>query len=357
MDARTNSRTEAATGSGSPDAAAPPPARPRSGPKPTAYVLAVIIAAIVAATAWFLALPPPLLIQGVADSTRIDLAARVDGRVKKILVQRGQDLAADAVLVEIDNPELVARLAEAQAAKRVADAQLARFYAGTRSEQIAARKAEMERAAASVALAQATHDRIQPLAASQFASQQRLDEATANLSVAQRTYDQAKLAYQEAVAGFMREEVVVAEAKVAQADAAVQSLKALVDQLVVTAPAPTQVYEFHIEQGEVVSPGVPLFALVDMADIWIRFDLREDLARGLKVGDRLEVQIPALGDRKVVTEVRLIASKGEYADWRATRATGDFDLRTFAIRAYPVEKLAGLRPGMSAYADWPGAKK
>src|SRR5262249_4797487 len=157
--------------------------------------------------------------------------------------------------------------------------------------------------------------------------------------------------------GFIREEVLIAEAKVVRADAAVQSLKALVDQLVVSAPAPTQVYEFHIEQGEVVSPGVPLFALVDMGDIWVRFDLREDLARGLKLGDKLEVRIPALSNRKVLTEVRLIASKGEYADWRATRATGDFDLRTFAIRAYPVEKVEGLRPGMSAYADWAEAKK
>jgi HlyD family secretion protein len=354
MDAEIVGATEGEKGSG--PAAAPSPPRPHRS-KATAVVLAVIVAAIVAATGWYLALPPPLLIQGVADSTRIDLAARVDGRVKRIAVRRGQDVAADAVLVEIDNPELVARLAEAQAAKRVADAELARFYAGTRSEEIAARKAEMERAGASVALAQSTHDRVQPLAASQFASQQRLDEATANLRVAQRTFDQAKLAYQEAVAGFMHEEVLVAEAKVARADAAAQSLKALVDQLIVTAPAATQVYEFHIEQGEVVSPGVPLFSLVDMDDIWIRFDLREDLARGLKVGDKLEVRLPALSDRTVLTEVRLIASKGEYADWRATRATGDFDLRTFAIRAYPVEKIAGLRPGMSAYADWPGAKK
>ena len=106
-----------------------------------------------------------------------------------------------------------------------------------------------------------------------------------------------------------------------------------------------------------VSPGVPLLSLVDLNDVWLRFDLREDLVRDLKVGDTIAVRIPALGDRKVLAEVRLIAAKGEYADWRATRATGDFDLRTFAIRAYPTEKIAGLRPGMSAYADWPSAKQ
>ena len=64
------------------------------------------------------------------------------------------------------------------------------------------------------------------------------------------------------------------------------------------------------------------------------------------------MRVPALGDRGVTVEVKLIATKGEYASWRATRATGDFDLRTFSIRAYPVTPVPELRPGMSAYLDW-----
>ena len=86
--------------------------------------------------------------------------------------------------------------------------------------------------------------------------------------------------------------------------------------------------------------------------MWIHFDLREDLVKTLKVGDRFDVRIPALADRRITVEVKLIATKGEYASWRATRATGDFDLRTFSIRAYPVDKVPELRPGMSAYLDW-----
>jgi HlyD family secretion protein len=127
--------------------------------------------------------------------------------------------------------------------------------------------------------------------------------------------------------------------------------------MVVSAPAATQVYQIDIEQGEVVAPGIPLLSLVEMNDIWVGFDLREDLIKGLKLGDKFDVRIPALGDRQISVEVKLIAAKGEYAGWRATRATGDFDLRTFAIRAYPVEPITGLRPGMSAYADWLTAGK
>jgi HlyD family secretion protein len=324
---------------------------------PTAIVLALIVAVIVGLSAWYLSRPVPLMIQGEADSTRIDIAARVDGRVAKIPVDRGQDVEAGAVLLRIDNPELVAKLAEAVAAKGVADAELARIHAGTRAETVAVRKAEIDRTAADVALAQQTYDRLNKLVAGQYATQQHLDEATANLRVTQRSYDQAKLAYQEAIAGFTPEEVHMAETKVLRAAAAVNTLQSLVDQMVVTAPAATQVYQIDIEQGEVVAPGIPLLSLVEMNDIWLGFDLREDLIKGVKLGDKFDVRIPALGDRQIPVEVRLIAAKGEYAGWRATRATGDFDLRTFAIRAYPTEPIPGLRPGMSAYADWPTAGK
>ena len=320
-------------------------------------MLAVIVAAIVGLSAWYLSRPTPLLIQGEADSTRIDIAARVDGRISKIAVERGQNVPAGAVLLRIDNPELVARLAEAVAAKGVADAELARIHAGTRAETVAVRKAEIDRTAADLALAQQTYDRLKKLVAGQYATQQRLDEATAALRVAQRSYDQAKLGYQEAIAGFTPEEVHMAETKVLRAAAAVATLQSLVDQMVVTAPAATQVYQINVEEGEVVAPGIPLLTLVEMNDIWLRFDLREDLIKDVKLGDKIALRIPALGDRRVVTEIRLIAARGEYAGWRATRATGDFDLRTVAIRAYPTESIPGLRPGMSAYAEWPAAAK
>jgi HlyD family secretion protein len=240
--------------------------------------------------------------------------------------------------------------------KAVAEAELARINAGTRQEIVAVRKAEIDRADANLTLARQTYDRTKQLAADRFASQAKLDEATDALQLAQRGYDQAKLSYAEAVAGFTREEHEMAEAKVKKADASVATLQALVDQLVVTAPIASQVYQLNIEAGEVVAPGIPLLALVDLGDVWLRFDLREDLVKGLKPGDRFPVRIPALGDTPITVEVRTIATRGEYAGWRATRATGDFDLRTFEVRAYPVDKIAALRPGMSAYADWAGAR-
>jgi len=305
---------------------------------------------------WFLTRPIPLLIQGEADSIRTDIAARVDGRIVKIPVHRGDNVEAGGVLLQIDNPELAARLKEAQAQKVVAEAELAHLKAGTGAETVAVRKADVERTDSDVTLAQKTYDRIRQLVVIGGASQQQLDQATAALDVARRGNEQASLTLQEALAGHTIEELRIAEAKVAQAEASIQTLKSQFEQLTVTAPSAGQIYEINIEQGEVVSPGVALLSIVDLNDVWLRFDLREDLARNLKDGNTFEVRIPALGDRAVSAQVRLIAAKGEYAGWRATRATGDFDLRTFAIRAYPREKIPGLRPGMSAYADWNGVE-
>jgi HlyD family secretion protein len=348
------------------DSATPPtrteagPAPPPEAPKKPSPVLArlpgiivgLVVAAVVLLSLWFLVRREPLLVQGEVDATRSDLAARVDGRVGDIPVERGQNVAAGAVLVRIDNPETLAKHEQTLAAKLVAEAQLANIKAGTRAEEVAARKAAYERSQAALVLAQKTYERTRQLAEQGNAPQARLDQATDSLHENERGTDQAKSAYDQAVNGYTAEERQIAVANVEKAVADIKAVQSIIDQMVVYAPVASQVYQRNVEPGEYVSPGVPLVTLIDLEDTWIHFDLREDLIKDIKLGDRFDVRIPALGDRHITVEVRLIATKGEYASWRATRATGDFDLRTFAIRAYPVEKVPELRPGMSAYTDW-----
>jgi HlyD family secretion protein len=329
---------------------------PKKQAPAASLVPSIIVGIVAAATAglsiWYLVRGEPLLVQGEVDATRLDIAARVDGRVAEIPVERSQDVAASAVLVRIDNPETVAKNEQALAAKTVAEAQLANINAGTRGEVIAARKAALERAQASLVLAQQTYGRTRQLAEGGNAPRARLDQATDSLHESERAVDQANSAYEQAVNGYTKEEREIAAANVGKALADIKAVQSIIDQMVVYAPVASQVYQRNVEPGEYVSPGVPLVTLIDLDDMWVHFDLREDLVRTLKVGDRFDVRIPALADRRITVEVKLIATKGEYASWRATRATGDFDLRTFSIRAYPVDKVPELRPGMSAYLDW-----
>jgi HlyD family secretion protein len=334
----------------------PPPSEtkhpPAAPPWLASILVGLVIACVAAVSIWYLVQPQPLLVQGEVDATRFDIAARVDGRVAEVPVDRGQDVAAGAVLVRIDNPETIAKNEQAVAAKIVAEAQRANINVGTRVETIAARKAALERAEASVVLAQKTYDRVKQLAEHGNAPIARLDQVTDTLHENQRAVDQAKSAHEQAVNGYTKEEREIAAANVGKALADIKAVQSIIDQMVVYAPVASQVYQRNVEPGEYVSPGVPLVTLIDLDDLWIHFDLREDLVRTLKVGDRISVRIPALSDRRITAEVKLIATKGEYASWRATRATGDFDLRTFSIRAYPVEKVPELRPGMGAYLDW-----
>jgi HlyD family secretion protein len=353
----TEARTEAAP---TRTAAMPTAPEPLESPKPApasnripSIIVAVVIVAVATLSIYYLVRGQPLLVQGEVDATRFDIAARVDGRVGEIPVARGQDVAANAVLVRIDNPETIAKHEQTVAAKVVADAQLANINVGTRVETVAARKAALERAQAALVLAQKTYERVRQLAANDNAPQARLDQVTDSLHGAERAVDQAQSAYDQAVNGYTKEERAIAAANVVKALADIKAVQSIIDQMVVYAPVASQVYQRNVEPGEYVSPGVPLVTLVDLNDLWIHFDLREDLVKTLKVGDRFDVRIPALADRRITVELKLIATKGEYASWRATRATGDFDLRTFSIRAYPVDKVPELRPGMSAYLDWP----
>ena len=324
----------------------------RAATRTPSIIVGIVAAVVVGLSAYYLLRPEPLLVQGEADATRLDIAARVDGRVKEIPVERGQNVPANAVLVRIDNPETVAKLEQMRTAMAVAEAQLANVLVGTRAEVIAARKAELERAQAALVLAQKTFDRTRILTEQGNSPQSRLDQMTDSLHENERAVDQANSAYEQAVNGYTKEERAIAKANVEKANADIQSVQSIIDQLVVYAPVASQIYKRNVEPGEYVSPGVPLITLIDLADVWIHFDLREDLLKTLKVGDRFNVRVPALDDRSITVEVKLIATKGEYSSWRATRATGDFDLRTFSIRAYPVQPVPDLRPGMSAYLDW-----
>src|SRR5271167_1191075 len=103
----------------------PKPERASGGAVASAAIVTLVVAGIVGLSIWYLARPQPLIIQGEADATRVDIAARIDGRVGKRPVDRGQNVGAGQLLYEIDNPELVAKRRQAQAGVDVAEAQLA----------------------------------------------------------------------------------------------------------------------------------------------------------------------------------------------------------------------------------------
>lgn len=302
---------------------------------------------------WFATRPPPLTVQGEVAADRVDISPRVSGRVVKLGANVGDAVERGSVLAELENPQLVATLFAAKAALGVAKADLDRINS-TRPETIAARRAEVAAAQADVVLNQETFDRQAQLSRTGNTPQSRVDEATRNLEAAIRKRESAEAALQLAITGASKEERALAVAQVKQAEATLAQREVDIQELRILAPISGQTTTRIAELGENFSAGAPMFSLIDLDNLWFTFNLREDLLAGLQIGDTFSVTVPGLGARKLQVRVTMINVQGQYATWRATRATGDFDLRTFEVRAVPTEKVQGLRPGMSAIAGWAG---
>jgi HlyD family secretion protein len=314
----------------------------------------VVLAAVVLGLGtllWFATRPAPLTVQGEVSANRVDVSPRVNGRVAKLGGDVGDTIKPGSLLAELQSPQLSSSLLAARAALAVAKADYDRVHS-TRPEVIASRKADLAAAEADVVLTKETYDRQAHLVGSGFTPQQKVDEATRNLEMATQRRDAAKAALDLAVKGSSDEEKALSGAQVKQAEASLNQREVDVSELRVVSPISGQITSRVAELGENFSAGAPLFSLIDMDNLWFTFNLREDLLAGLKIDDRFEVTVPALKSKTVPVRVTMINVQGQYATWRATRATGDFDLRTFEVRAKPLEAVDGLRPGMSAIAAW-----
>ena len=150
-----------------------------------------------------------------------------------------------------------------------------------------------------------------------------------------------------AVTGARNEDKEAAAAMVTRASGAISEVKAFLGETSLHAPIAGEVYKRNVEPGEMIAAGYPILTLLDPTDVWTTFQLREDKLAGVKMGDRITVRVPALGNRSVELAVYYIAPLGDFATWRATNAQGGFDLKTFEVRARPTQPVPGLRPGMS----------
>lgn len=310
------------------------------------FVILAALALMVAGAVWWVTRPGPMLIQGEVAAPRVDVSARVSGRVAEVTADLGDRAEAGVRLVTLSNPQLVTAHAAAESGLKVARASEAAAGA-TRPELIRVRQADTALAQADLLLAQEQIARDTELLKLGQRPQAVLDQSIRNVETATRRVEAAQAQLDLARAGTSPEERALAAAQVVQAEATLAQRQADLDELTVNAPMAGEISARLIEPGENIGPGSPLFTIVDLNSAWFTFNLREDLLDGLQVGDRLRVRVPAL-NLGVEAEITQINVQGQFASWRATRATGDFDLRSFELRARATAPLPGLRPGMSA---------
>jgi HlyD family secretion protein len=307
---------------------------------------------VLIAAGWFLCKPAPRYLQGEIEAAEFDLSAKIAGRVATIAVAEGQPVKRGQILATLESPEIEAKLRQAKAARQAAAARQAKADSGAREEEIRQAYHVWQRALDGAALAEKTFRRIERLFADGVVPAQRRDETETQWRAAAAQAEAAKATYDMAVAGARREDRDAAEALVRQADGMISEVNAFLAETRLRAAQDGEVRETIVRRGEMVSPGYPIIRLVDLKDIWATFNIREDQLSAVRMGDRLGATVPALGNRRVVLQVTFIAPLGDFATWRATSASGDFDVKTFQVKARPVEETPGLRPGMSVLLKW-----
>ncbi len=311
-----------------------------------AFVAVLIVVGLVALAGFFLLSPPDEIIMGQAEATQVRISGKVPGRIESYRFGEGDKVHAGDTLVYLDTPEIMAKLQQAEAVRLAAEAQQTKAMTGARSQEVTGAYELWQKAKAGLDIAKKSYERVQRLYEKGVMSAQKRDEAEANYQAMVATEKAAHSQYDMAREGARREDKMAASALVQRAKGAVAEVESYIGESALVSPINGEIVERFPEVGELVGTGAPIMDIADLNDMWVTFSIREDLLKDIKVDAEVKGFIPAL-DKEIVMKVFYMKSMGTYAAWKATKATGQFDAKTFEVRARPTEKVADLRPGMS----------
>lgn len=313
------------------------------------YVSITVIVAIITVVALigyvFLA-DEPEVIQGQVEVSEYRVSSKVPGRILELKVQEGDLVHEGDTLAILEAPEVTAQAESAKAAENAAAAMSRMANNGARKEQIQGAFEVWNQAKAGLDIAKKSYERVSRLFNEGVVTAQKKDEAEANYMAMQAQERAAKSQYDMAVSGARSEERQAAAEKVNMAKGNVELVQAYKDETVQRATHDGEVSEIYPKVGELVGTGSPIMSVQMTNDIWGTFNVREDQLKGLKIGDEIQAFVPAL-DKTIKMKVYFLKDQGSYAVWKATKASGQYDLKTFEVRARMVESVDGLRPGMS----------
>lgn len=294
----------------------------------------------------------PDIIQGQAETTDYRLSSKVPARVCEIRVQEGDHVRRGDTLVILEAPDIRAKLSQAEAAYAAAQAQEQKAQNGTRQEQVQQAYEMWQKARAAMEVAEKTYHRINRLFENGVMAEQKRDEAQAQYEVMVATERAARSQYDMAVNGTRIEDKAAAGAQVRRAQGAVSEVNSYMDETVLLATADGIVTEIFPEPGELVGTGAPIMNVSCTDDVWFTFNIREDLLPGLTVGTETEVYLPAF-DKRIPVRITKMKDVGTFAVWKATKALDGFDLKTFEVKARPLnmEGLENVRGGMSVIME------
>lgn len=318
---------------------------------PAIIITFVVFLSVIGLSLWFFNNSDPSYLQGQVEVKQINVAPKVPGRVKAIYKNEGDLVEAGELLLELESTELDAKLSQAQAVKSAAQARSDMAQNGARTEQIQAAYSVWQQAQAAADLAEKTYQRVSNLYEDKVLPAQKKDEAYTQMTALKKQAEAAQAQYEMAKNGARREDKVAAQALVSQAQGAINEVEAYKSGAKVFAPKQTEIQTIIPNEGEIVNAGYPVMNLIDPSDKWVVFNIREDKMNRFKVGTKFKAIVPALGNQSIELEVKHISLQADFATWTATKSKGDFDRKTFAIKAYPTSDIKDLRAGMSVLVE------
>ncbi len=319
----------------------------KSGSKLIPILVFAAIIVIVGLYGFFFLNQEDNIIQGEADVTEVRISSKVPGRIEKYLVEEGSYVKKGDTLAILSIPDVEAKLAQATAAEQGAAAQNQKAIKGARTEQIQGAYEMWQKAVVGVDIAQKSFTRVQNLFNKGVVTAQKRDEVEAQLNAAIATEKAAKAQYNMAVNGAEREDKEAALAMLDRAKGAVAEVASYISESYLISPIDGKISEKFPNVGELVGTGAPIMNVAKLDDKWGSFNIREDRLKDYKdIGTTLKAYVPAL-DKEVEMEVYYVKDLGSYAAWKATKITGQYDRKTFEVKARFKDPTIDVLPGMS----------
>ena len=285
-------------------------------------------------------------IQGEVEVSEYRVSSKLPGRVLELRVKEGDYVHVGDTLVILEAPEVKSQEKVLQATNEATAALQDLTDAGARKEQIQGAYQLYQQAVAAADIAKKTYARMQNLYNEGVISGQKRDEAFAAYKATEAQVEAAKSQYELAKNGAREQEKRVAASNTKASKSAVDVVKDILKETVQVAQVEGEVSAVYPKVGELVGLGSPIMSISIMSDMWGTFNVREDHLAGLNKGAEFTAFVPAF-NKDIKMKVYYLKDEGSFATWKATKDNGDYDRKTFEVKARPITKLEGLRPGMS----------
>ncbi|MGC9239859.1 MAG: efflux RND transporter periplasmic adaptor subunit [Acidithiobacillus sp.] len=296
--------------------------------------------------------PHTLTIYGNIDIREVQSAFNDSGRVQQLLVQEGDRVRKGQLLAELDPTRFQDAVDRDQATVAAQEQVLARLLAGSRPEEIAAARAQVAAAQATLQNAETTWQRQKALAAAQYVPKQSLDNAAAALKTARADLERSQQALTLAIKGPRKEDIAAARAQLQAERAALALAERELRDTKLSAPEDGVVQDRIVEPGDMVSPATPVFTLALDNPVWVRAYLPEKALGKVRLGMRAQIESDSFPGKRFAGWVGFISPTAEFTP----KTVQTPELRTelvYRVRVYACNPEHRLRLGMPVTVQIP----